>query len=101
MPQLVRLYLRSVAIGFGLAAVFSGALIWLDVAGIGHLILGSDIGMIAGLMLLVFNGIVFSAVQFGIVVMGMGEDEGPRGGLGQQAQLVPVRVEATSRRLKG
>ncbi|MBA3909272.1 MAG: hypothetical protein C0524_05160 [Rhodobacter sp.] len=101
MPQLVRLYLRSVAIGFGLAAVFSGALIWLDVAGIGHLILGSDIGAIAALMLLIFNGIVFSAVQFGIAVMGMAEDDDPRGGLGQHAGLIPIRVEAPSRQRKG
>jgi hypothetical protein len=97
MPELVRLYLRSVALGFGLAAVFTGALIGFDVAGIGHLIMGSDIGLVAALMLVVFNGIVFSAVQFGVAVMGMAGQDGPRGGMRDHAELIPIRVEATVR----
>jgi TRAP-type C4-dicarboxylate transport system permease small subunit len=100
MPKLVRLYIHSVVLGFALAAAFTGGLMWLDVAGIGHLVLGSDIGWVAALMLVVFNGIVFSAVQFAFRVMGMAEDDnGPRGGHGvREPILVPVRAPARKHR---
>jgi TRAP-type C4-dicarboxylate transport system permease small subunit len=97
MPKLVRLYIQSVAMGFALAAAFTGILIWQDVAGIGHLILGSDIGWIAVAMMVVFNGIVFSAVQFAFAVMGLAEDDAPRGGLRDHARMIPIRVEATAK----
>jgi TRAP-type C4-dicarboxylate transport system permease small subunit len=94
MPELVRLYIRSVAVGFAVSAVFTAGLVWWDVAGIGHLILGSDIGWIAAAMMVFFNGIVFSAVQFAFRIMSMAEDDqGPRGGHGaREPVLVPVRV---------
>jgi len=99
MPELVRLYIRSVFVGFGVSAVFTAALVWWDVAGIGHLILGSDIGWIAAAMMVVFNGIVFAAVQFAVKIMSMGQDdEGPRGGHGaRNAVLIPVTVEIKPR----
>jgi TRAP-type C4-dicarboxylate transport system permease small subunit len=94
MPELVRLYIRSIAAGFVISAVFTAGLVWWDVAGIGHLILGSDIGWIAAAMMVFFNGIVFAAVQFAFSVMSMAEDQGgPRGGHGaREPVLVPVRV---------
>jgi len=100
MPKLVRLYIQSVALGFAVSAGFTAGLLWLDVAGIGHLILASDIGWIAVAMLVVFNGIVFSAVQFAFRVMGMAEsDDGPQGGRGvREPVLVPVSVAARNRR---
>ncbi|MCU0902715.1 MAG: hypothetical protein MUE83_02435 [Tabrizicola sp.] len=100
MPKLVRLYIESVAIGFAVAAVFTAGLMWLDVAGIGHLVLGSSIGWVAAAMLVVFNGIVFSAVQFAVRVMGMAEEnEGPKGGRGaREPVLVPVPVPVRNRR---
>ncbi len=66
MPQLVRLYIQSVAVGFAISAVFAAALIGFDVMGVGHLILSSNVGWIAALMLVMFNGIIFAGVQFGI-----------------------------------
>ena len=100
MPKLVRLYIQSVALGFAVSAGFTAGLLWLDVAGIGHLILASDIGWIAVAMLVVFNGIVFSAVQFAFRVMGMAEsDDGPQGGRGvREPVLVPVSVAVRNRR---
>lgn len=94
MPHLVRLYLQSVALGFLISAVFTAGLLWLDVAGLGHLVMASNIGWVAVAMLVVFNGIVFSAVQFAFRVMGMAEDEqGPKGGHGaREPVLVPVPV---------
>ena len=95
MPELVRLYIRSVLIGFAVAAVFAAVLIWQDVMGVGHLILGSPQGWIAALMLVVFNGIVFSGVQFGLRVMLMAEDDtGPKGGLRQHSGNVPALAPA-------
>lgn len=92
MPELVRLYIRSIALGFGISAAFTAGLVWWDVAGIGHLILGSDIGLIAALMMVVFNGIVFSAVQFAFRIMAMAEDgDDPKGGRGAR-ELIPVPV---------
>jgi hypothetical protein len=99
MPELVRLYIRSILIGFLLSAAFEAVLIWQDVMGIGHLILGSSSGAIAALMLLVFNGIIFSGVQFGLRVMMLAEeDDGPKGGLRQHDIAVPVRAEAALRK---
>ncbi|MGB3314036.1 MAG: hypothetical protein WBB85_06465 [Albidovulum sp.] len=80
MPALVRLYIRNVIIGFGLSAVFVTALLWLDIAGLWHLISTSPQGWIAVLMLFVFNGIVFAGVQFAIAIMRLGSDERPGGG---------------------
>lgn len=100
MPKLVRLYIQSVAIGFALSAAFTGGLLWLDVAGLGHLVKASSIGWIAVAMLVVFNGIVFSAVQFAFRIMGMAEkDEGPQGGRGvREPVLVPVPVKVAAKR---
>lgn len=98
MPALIRLYIQSVLIGFALAAAFAVALVWLDVMGIGHLILASPQGWIAALMLFVSNGILFAGVQFGLRVMMMaGGGEGPRGGLRQTIRAVPVRVRVATR----
>lgn len=98
MPKLIRLYITNVAIGFGLSAAFLVGLIAFDVAGLRHLILDSDMGAVAALMIFVFQGVIFAGVQFAIAVMRLAEDEGqgPRGGLRQHADLVPVRVAQTS-----
>lgn len=100
MPKLVRLYIQSVALGFALSAAFTTGLLWLDVAGLGHLVMASNIGWIAVVMLVVFNGIIFSAVQFAFRIMSMAEkDEGPKGGRGvREPVLVPVPVKVPARR---
>ncbi|WP_128514017.1 hypothetical protein [Tabrizicola thermarum] len=96
MSKLVRLYIESVLLGFLISAAFTVGLLWLDVAGLGHLVLGSSIGWVAAVMLVVFNGIVFAAVQFAFRIMGMAEaEDGPRGGRGvREPVAVPVTVPA-------
>jgi TRAP-type C4-dicarboxylate transport system permease small subunit len=96
MPDLIRLYIRSTVLGFAISAAFTAGLVWWDVAGLGHLILGSDIGWIAAAMMVVFNGIVFAAVEFAIRIMAMAEDDsGPKGGHGaREPVLVPVLVSS-------
>lgn len=104
MPALIRLYIQSVAIGFAISAGFAVLLVWLDVMGIGRLVLASPQGWIAALMLFVFHGIIFAGVQFGLRVMMMaGRDDGPKGGLRQHDVAVPapVRAGAAVRRPRG
>lgn len=95
MPKLLRLYIVCVLTGFGIAALLLGVLLWQDVAGLRALILGSNDGLVAALMLFIFNGALFGAVQFAVTVMGMAEPgNGPRGGRGQHLRgpLIPVKV---------
>ncbi|MCC5969802.1 MAG: hypothetical protein JJU15_07625 [Pararhodobacter sp.] len=103
MPELVKLYIRQVLIGFGLAAVFVTALLWADVARLRSLIMATQGGWMALFLLFFFNGLVFAGVQFGISVMRMAEpentDNGDDGGLREallprDGQLIPVKVEA-------
>lgn len=104
MPKLIALYIRSVAIGFALSLAFLGMLLWQDIAGLRHLILGSDMGLVAAAMVVVFNGIVFAGVQFAIAVMGMADkDSGPRGGLRdmilpQMDSRIPIPVKVEVKR---
>lgn len=99
MPKLIRLYVTNVAIGFGIAGIFLVALLGLDVAGLRHLVLQTEMGWLAGLMIYMFSGTLFAGVQFGIAVMAMAEREPPRGGgLRQHGAPVPVRVTAPAAR---
>ncbi|SEO06335.1 hypothetical protein SAMN04489859_103217 [Paracoccus alcaliphilus] len=103
MQPLVRLYIRSIVLGFALAALFTALLIWLDVAHLRHLILSSLIGWLAVAMLVIFNGIVFSGVQFAFVIMRMADSPPPRGGRRQRmprmgAPALAIRVPATRSR---
>jgi len=83
MPKLIRLYITQVLVGFALALAFVALLLALDVGGLRHLVLETDMGWLGGVMLVVFHGIIFAGVQFGISIMRMAEDgdpdEPPRG----------------------
>ncbi|KEP71424.1 hypothetical protein DL1_07510 [Thioclava dalianensis] len=81
MPELVRLYVKNIAFGFGLALAFVGLLLWFNVANLWHLISTSDVGYIALSLLIVFNTIVFAGVQFAISVMRLADDSDSSGGL--------------------
>lgn len=98
MPDLVRLYIRNVLVGFVLSAVFVGALLGLNVANLWHLISTSPMGWVAGLMLFVFNGIVFAGVQFAIVIMRMADNGGgsSRGRRIPVGPAVPMLAHATA-----
>ncbi|QYK43175.1 MAG: hypothetical protein KF887_08800 [Paracoccaceae bacterium] len=104
MPKLVRLYIVNVLIGFALSGVFVSLLLLLDVAHLRRLILGSDMGMVAAAMLVVFNGIVFAGVQFAVAVMRMGDRGSGGGGRFTKGDrppaiaTVPVRIAAGHRR---
>ncbi|WP_171239491.1 hypothetical protein [Ruegeria sp. HKCCA5491] len=81
MPKLIRLYITQVAWGFAISAVFVGVLLAFNVANLRSLITGSDIGLVALLMIWFMNGIVFAGVQFAYKIMSMAEKPGgPRRG---------------------
>lgn len=96
MPKLVRLYIVNVAIGFGLAVAFVAMLLTFDIAGVRHLIMGSSMGWVAAIMLVVVHWVLFGSAQFAIAVMRMAdpEDHTPRGGLRQHSGLIPIPVRA-------
>ncbi len=100
MPKLIRLYIVNVAIGFAVALAFVAGLVWADVANLRHLIFGSDQGVLAFFLLVMFHGVVFGGVQFAIAVMRMAEDDtGPKSGKRHPvATRIPVRVEAVAGR---
>ena len=75
LPRVVRLYILNAALGFALAAIFTGVVLWQNVAGIGDLVRRVDGGWLAALVFWVLNGIVFAGVQTGIVVMSMPLEE--------------------------
>lgn len=98
MPELIKLYIRNVAIGFGIAAGFVAGLLWFDVMGLWQLVSTSPSGLLAVFMLWFMNGIVFAGVQFAWAVMALAEDNNdPRGGTPIMHKMVPVRVPAEGR----
>ena len=82
MPKLVRMYIKNVLIGFALAGLFVGLMLYFNIANLWHLVSTSDKGLLAVVILWFANGIVFAGVQFAIAVMGMAEDDDdePKGG---------------------
>jgi len=92
MPKLVRMYIRHTLIGFAIAAVFVAGLFWANVGNLWHLVSTSDVGVLATVLLVVFNGVVFSGVQFGIAIMRMGEDEGTGSGRRPARAYRPERL---------
>ena len=87
MPKLIRLYITQVAWGFVISAVFVGALLALNVANLRHLITGSEIGLIALVMIWFMNGIVFAGVQFAYKIMSLAKSRRGHVGNAGRAQL--------------
>ena len=103
MPELVRLYIRNVFAGLGLSLVFVGLLLWFNVANLWHLISTSDVGYIAVALLIVFNTVVFSAVQFSIVIMRMAdkpEDDSSGGRRDAIPALQPIAVPVAAHKAR-
>ena len=84
MPELIKLYIRHSAIGFGVAALFVGLLLWFNVMNLRYLIAQDDAALLALFVLWFFNGVVFASVQFAYAVMRLAEKSEPprQGGTG-------------------
>lgn len=76
MPKLIKLYIFHSAIGFVVSAAFVAMLLWFNVANLWHLVTHTSIGPMAVGLLWLFNGIVFSGVQFGVALMLMSAPSG-------------------------
>ena len=87
MPQLLRFLLRHALIGFGLAILFTGSILVLDMAGLGTLVWNSPLGWVAVAVLTFATGLTFGSAQMGIAVMSLGEENGGGG----RALRLPVR----------
>lgn len=99
MPKLVKLYIKNVIMGFGIAAGFVAMLLWFNVMNLWGLISQSSDGFLAVFLLWFMNGIVFAGVQFAWVIMAMAKtDDGPRRGtpVVHHFEPAPVRAEASS-----
>lgn len=102
MPELIKLYIRNVIIGFLVAGAFVAMLLWFNVMNLWHLVSHSDAGIVAVLVLWLAHGIVFAGVQFGWAVMSMAEkDGGPRRGTPVAHELRPAPVPATASDRRG
>jgi hypothetical protein len=77
-----------------------GGLLWLDVAGLGGLVMTSDLFPVPLLMLLAAFAITFGGVAVGSAIMGLGRSGGPAGvtGLGLLRFALP---EAASKPVPG
>ena len=100
MPKLISLYIRNVAFGFVLSGIFVGALMYFNIANLWHLLSSSSMGWVAGLMLFMFNGIVFAGVQFAIAIMRIDEGDTPKGGRREPliVELQPIAIPVEERR---
>ncbi|MCS0494066.1 hypothetical protein NVS89_03080 [Ancylobacter sp. MQZ15Z-1] len=97
MPQLVRFLIRHAVIGIGVAALFVGTLLLLDVARLGTLVWESPSGFVAVAALTAALGVTFGSVQMGFAVMLLGQEaDGPGGGT-PRTVLRPVPVRVASR----
>ncbi|GAA6161145.1 MULTISPECIES: hypothetical protein [Ruegeria] len=98
MPKLIRLYITQVIWGFVISAVFVGVLLAVNVANLRGLIWGSDVGLVALVMIWFMNGIVFAGVQFAYKIMSMAERPGgPRRGSPVVNVFKPVLAKQGSR----
>lgn len=75
LPPLVRLLARNAALGFMVAMVFVGAMLLLDINGLGTLILHSPDGLIATFALTFATGLTFGGVQMAIAIMQLADGE--------------------------
>lgn len=100
IPVAVRFMVLHGLVGFGLSALFVGALLWADPGGAGSLILKHG-GLPVIALLWFFTGLTFGSVQIGTAVMLQdGRDEEPRGGrrLRVPAAFLPAPALARARR---
>lgn len=102
MPKLIRLYIRQVILGFVISAGFVAMILWFNVANLWHLVTHDPAGPLAVGLLWLFNGVVFSGVQFGISIMRLAEDEDDTGGTGTPEAVeyatIPARADEGPRR---
>ena len=105
MPKLIRIYIQQIAIGFGLSAVFTAILLYMNVGNLGHLVFNSADGYLGLFLIFFFNGLVFAGVQFGIRIMRIGfededdDDDHHGGNRVRHSDPAPVRIRHDNGRI--
>ena len=96
MSDLNRFLLRHAAIGFGVAFLVVGLILWTDLVGLRTLMLESESGLLALGILTFFMGLTFGSAQMGFAIMsrGGGGDTGRRDRRFGLPRLRPARVAA-------
>lgn len=94
MPKIFRFYIFHCVIGFAISTLFTGALLYLNIANLWHLISTSDIGLMAVTVFWVLNGIVFAGVQTAVAIWLMAEPEDDDTGGGGRRVAVLVKANA-------
>ena len=79
MPKLVNFLLRHAAFGFILAILAVGLMMISDFAALRSLIMASDVGWLALLMLTFFLGLTLASVQMGVAIVLLDESPGNYG----------------------
>ncbi|SMY08711.1 DUF2157 domain-containing protein [Flavimaricola marinus] len=101
MSSSIRRYFWSAVVGFALAGLMVALGIWFNVAHLWDVILQADRTVLTVILLWAANGIVFSAVQYGLSAMDGTDDEdddGPGGGFRQyELRPIPVRRDENRR----
>jgi hypothetical protein len=97
MPRIMKVFWLQVATGFGIAALFVGGIIWIDLGGLWRLVSGTQGGYLAAILLWVLHGSVFAAVQFGIA-LAMTEASKPGGGTPRPAPCTAPPTVPRARR---
>lgn len=95
MPAHVRFLLRNALIGFALAAILVGAMIWFDFARLATLAAQSNSAFVAFPVLTFFLGLTFASVQMGAAIMLLpreGEDGGGGGKGGRVTAFLAALV---------
>ena len=96
-PVAVRFMVMHGVIGFGIAAIFVGAVLWSDPGGVGSLMLKHGGAPVIALLWF-FTGLTFGSVQIGTAVMLQdGRDDAPRSGRRQRPPAVPLPARAAAR----
>lgn len=93
LPRIVRLYIFHCLVGFAISAVFTGAVLYLNIANIGHLVFAVEGGWLAAVVFFVLNGIVFSGVQAAIVIMSLGDDDDDDQGGGHRRWVADPQLQ--------
>lgn len=75
MPSLVRFVLTHAAIGFAIAVGFVGAILALDVFGLGRMVRATEGGWVAAAALTFLMGVTFASAQIGFAVFSLRERE--------------------------
>lgn len=90
MPRLIALYMRQGIWGFALSGIFVAMLLYFNVAHLWHLVSHAQGGIIAVIMLVLFNGMVFAGVHFAISIMRLSDKNRSGGGHCQPIYIAQV-----------